>query len=129
MALRSLLLEHEFGDAVAHLDPLRFAEFRAENLRHVLEMRRARVERFVNAMADAHDLFLLGEAFFDVSIHLIERADFLSILITPSLAPPWSGPFKVPIALVMAEYMSLNVAMVTRALNVEAFMPWSACST
>jgi hypothetical protein len=32
-------------------------------------------------------------------------------------------------AVVMAEYMSLNVAMVTRALNVEAFMPWSACST
>ena len=32
-------------------------------------------------------------------------------------------------ALVMAEYMSLNVAIVTRALKVEAFMPWSAWRT
>ena len=39
---------------------------------------------------------------------------------TPSLAPPCNGPFSVPIALVIAEYMSERVAMVTRAENVEA---------
>ena len=32
-------------------------------------------------------------------------------------------------AVVTAEYMSLSVAIVTRALKVEAFMPWSACNT
>ena len=51
--------------------------FGAEDLRHALEMRGARVERLVNAMADAHDLFLLRQAFGDVGVHLVERADFL----------------------------------------------------
>ena len=50
-----------------------------------------------------------------------------SILMTPSLAPPCNGPLSVPMAEVMAEYMPLSVAMVTRAEKVEAFMPWSAC--
>ena len=38
---------------------------------------------------------------------------------TPSFAPPWSGPFNVPMADVIAEYMSLSVEMVTRALKVD----------
>ena len=42
---------------------------------------------------------------------------------TPSFAPPCSGPFNVPIADVIAEYISLRVEMVTRALKVDAFMP------
>ena len=50
-----------------------------------------------------------------------------SILMTPSLAPPCSGPLSVPMAEVTAEYMPLSVAMVTRAEKVEAFIPWSAC--
>ena len=74
------LSEHDFGDAVAHLNPFGLAQFRAQDLRHPLEMRRARIERFVNAMADAHDLFLLREAFVDVGVHLVERADFLEHL-------------------------------------------------
>ena len=45
---------------------------------------------------------------------------------TRSLAPPWSGPLRVPMALTTAECMSLRVAAVTRAANVDAFMPCSA---
>ena len=41
-------------------------------------------------------------------------------------APPCSGPFSVPTADVIAEYMSESVAHVTRAANVDAFMSWSA---
>ena len=40
-------------------------------------MRRARVEHFVNAVADAHDLLLLRERFLDPGIDFVERADFL----------------------------------------------------
>ena len=40
--------------------------------------------------------------------------------ITRSFAPPWSGPFRVPIALVTELYRSLSVDAVTRAANVEA---------
>jgi len=86
-------------------------------------MRCAGVERLVNPVADAHDFFLLLQAFFDIRIHSVQRADFLQHFDDPSLAPPWSGPLSVPMAVVIAEYMSLRVAMVTRALNVEAFMP------
>ena len=50
-----------------------------------------------------------------------------SMYITSSLAPPWSGPLRVPTAVVMALYMSLRVAMVTRAAKVDALRPWSAC--
>ena len=48
---------------------------------------------------------------------------------TPSLAPPCSGPLSAPMAAVTAEYTSVSVATTTRAVNVEAFMPWSAWST
>ena len=38
-------------------------------------MRRARVERFINAMADAHDLLFLGEFLLDVAIDVLFRAN------------------------------------------------------
>ena len=40
---------------------------------------------------------------------------------TSALAPPCSGPFSVPIAATMVEWMSVSVAAATRAANVEAF--------
>ena len=46
--------------------------------------------------------------------------------ITCSLAPPWSGPLSAPIAPVIAECMSDSVEAITRAVNVEAFISWSA---
>ncbi len=52
-----------------------------------------------------------------------------SMRMTASFAPPWSGPFKVAMAEVIAECMSASVAAVTRAANVEAFSSWSACRT
>ena len=48
---------------------------------------------------------------------------------TCSLAPPCSGPLRVPSAATTAECMSDRVAAQTRAAKVEAFMVWSACST
>ena len=47
---------------------------------------------------------------------------------TSWLAPPWRGPFRVPIALVTAEWISVSVAAVTRAAKVLALNSWSACS-
>ena len=46
---------------------------------------------------------------------------------TCSLAPPCSGPFSVPIAAMMLEYMPESVLEVTRAENADAFSSWSAC--
>ncbi len=46
---------------------------------------------------------------------------------TCSLAPPCSGPLSAPIAPVIAECMSDSVDAITRAVNVEAFISWSAC--
>ena len=43
-----------------------------------------------------------------------------------SLAPPCSGPFSAPIAPVMALNMSESVEAMMRAVNVEAFIVWSA---
>ena len=48
---------------------------------------------------------------------------------TPSFAPPWSGPLSAPIAALIAEYMSLSVEETTRAVKVLALKPCSACST
>ena len=86
-------------------------------------MRGTRIEHLVNAVADAHDLFLLGERSSIQASTLSSLPISWSMWITPSFAPPWSGPLSVPMAEVIAEYMSLSVAIVTRALNVEAFMP------
>ena len=45
---------------------------------------------------------------------------------TPTFAPPWSGPLRAPMPETTPEYMSERVATVTRAANVEAFSSWSA---
>ena len=44
-----------------------------------------------------------------------------SIFITAAFAPPWSGPLSAPMPATTAEWMSLSVAAVTRAANVDAF--------
>ena len=43
-----------------------------------------------------------------------------------SFAPPCSGPFSAATAPVIAEWMSESVEAMTRAVNVEAFIVWSA---
>ena len=43
-----------------------------------------------------------------------------------SFAPPCSGPLSAPIAPVMALNMSDSVEAMMRAVNVEAFIVWSA---
>ena len=59
-------------------DPFRIAEFLAQFDRHPLQMRRARVERLVNAMADAHDFLLLfASLLLDIGIDFVLAADFL----------------------------------------------------
>ena len=62
-------------------------------------------------------------------IHFSARSAVLissSIFIDSSFAPPCSGPFNVPQALVTAAYMSASVDAVTRAAKVEALNSWSA---
>ena len=75
-----LLCEHDLGDPLRHLDPLRVTQLGGQNLSHALEVRGARVEHFVHAVTDAHDLALLRQAVGHVGIDLIERADFLEHL-------------------------------------------------
>ena len=50
-----------------------------------------------------------------------------SISSTSSLAPPCSGPVRVPTAELTTVYGLASVEPVTRPLNVEAFMVCSAC--
>ena len=52
-----------------------------------------------------------------------------SISSTGPGAPPWSGPFNAPIAPEAALTMSERVLAITRAVNVDAFMPWSITVT
>ena len=85
---------------------------------HGLEMRRARVEHLVDAMADAHDFFPLGELLSTQASTLSGEPISSSMWMTASLAPPWSGPLSEPMAEVMAEYMSDKVEAVTRAEKV-----------
>ncbi len=66
-------------------------------------MRRARIEDLVDAVADAHDLLFLRQLFFHPGIDFLRSPISSSIWITPSFAPPWSGPLSVPIAEVTAE--------------------------
>ena len=51
---------------------------------------------------------------------------WLSWSTTSDGAPPWSGPFIVPIAPATADAMSERVEVMTRAVNVEALKPCSA---
>jgi hypothetical protein len=44
-------------------------------------------------------------------------------------APPWSGPFNEQSAATTIDTGSLSVDAATRAVKVEAFMPWSATVT
>jgi len=48
------------------------------------------------------------------------------LTITASLAPPWSGPLKVPIPVTIPEYISAYVEMVTLKAKVEAAKSCSA---
>ena len=52
-----------------------------------------------------------------------------SCSITADGAPPWAGPLSAPIAPTRHDVRSDSVEAMTRAVNVEAFMPWSARRT
>ena len=71
------LFLHQLCDSLRHPDPFRVAELLTQLYRHALQMRRARVERFVNAMADAHDFFLLLELPLHVGVDFVLAPDFL----------------------------------------------------
>ena len=72
-----LLGEHDLGDPLRHLNPLRVTQLGGQNLSHALEVRGARVEHFVHAVTDAHDLALLSQAVGHIGIDLIERTNLL----------------------------------------------------
>ena len=94
VGLKVLLLEHDFGDALAHLNPLWLADLRAENLSHALEVRRARVEGLVNPMANAHDFLPLRQRVGDVGIDAVERADFLQHFDDPLVGAAVERPLQ-----------------------------------
>ena len=75
-----LLLLHQLGDALAHVDPLGLAQLIGELLRHALEVRRARVERGVHTVADAHDAAFVGQAILDVRVDLVDLANLVEHL-------------------------------------------------
>ena len=75
-----LFAQHDLGDALAHVEPLGFAELGAELLGHALQVRRAGVEHLVNAVADAHDFLFVLQAAGDEVVHLVEVADLLEHL-------------------------------------------------
>ena len=72
-----LFLLHQLGDPLGHPDPLGFADFRTELHCHIPEVRGARIQRLVNAMADAHNFLLLRQLLRDVGIDVIFVPDFL----------------------------------------------------
>ena len=66
-------------------------------------MRRARVERLVNAMADAHDLLLLRQLLLDVGVDFVFAPDFLEHLDHAFVRAAVERAFQVPMAEVIAE--------------------------
>src|ERR1043165_5957270 len=69
---KGFLLEHQFGNAFRHLDPLGLADLGAEDLSHPFEVWRAWIEHLVNAVTYAHDLALVGQGVLDVLVHFFE---------------------------------------------------------
>ena len=51
----------------------------------------------------------------------------ISILITASFAPPWSGPYSAAAAAAVAEYGSASELPTERIALVLQFCSWSAC--
>ena len=85
-----------------------------------------RVVGAVDAVAEAHQPLAAIEGVADPGLGVIGRADLASWSTTSDGAPPWSGPFIVPIAPATADAMSDRVEVMTRAVNVEALKPCSA---
>ena len=89
--------------------------------------RRPRVVGAVHAMAEAHQPLLAVERVVEPRLGVLGRADLGELVDDLAIgAPPWSGPFIVPIAPTTAEAMSERVEMTTRAVNVEALKLCSA---
>ena len=76
VGVQFLLLTHDGGDALAHADPFGLAEFFGELDGHFLEVRGAGVEDFVDAVADAHDLFLFGHFAGNPRVDFVFLANF-----------------------------------------------------
>ena len=68
--------------------------------------------------------FFCGQLLFDVGVDFLFVADLLEHVDHAFVrAAVQADLSSVPMAEVIAEYMSLNVEIVTRALKVDAFMP------
>ena len=77
VGVQAFLFLHHARDALAHANPFSFAELLGEFHGHGAEVRCARVEHFVNAMADAHDFLFLRECVVEPCVHFVLAADFL----------------------------------------------------
>ena len=59
-------------------------------------MRRTRIKRFVNAMANAHDFLFLRQLLFNVSIDIILIPDLPKHLDHPFVGTAMKRPFQCP---------------------------------
>lgn len=77
VGLQFFPIPHDPGDALGHLDPLRFAKLLGELDGKLAQMRCAGIEHLVNPVADAHDFFLSLQFPLDPCIDFIEIANVL----------------------------------------------------
>ncbi len=77
IGIETFALAHDLGNALGHLNPLWLAEFLGEFDRQTTKMRCAGIEHFVDAMSNAHDLFLARQFPFHEGIDVFQAADFL----------------------------------------------------
>ena len=119
-------LNFSHGTADAHAALCRSVRAEAHALgRHVLVLQDLGGPKIRTGVLAAPIMLVRGD------IRIIEHGDGPGEQgrITSTFAPPWLGPFRVPMAEVMHEYMSDSVPAVTRAEKVDAFIPCSAWST
>ena len=77
VCVEAFAFAHHGGDAFAHPNPFWFTELFGEFDGHALEMRRARVEHFVDAVTDAHDFLFLSQLLLEPRIHVFFGANLL----------------------------------------------------
>ncbi len=98
----------------------------AELLGGAAQHARPRVLGAVDAVAEAHEALAAVEGILDPLVGVTGSLDLVEHLQHAEGAPPWSGPLSAPTAPDRAAAASAPVEVITRAVNVDAFMPCSA---
>ena len=126
VGVESFLPVDDLLDPAQQVEVVKVAFRFSESAGPLPQDRRPRVFDLVHAMTESHDAFVLRQLGVNDLLgpvglpYLVQEFDHAFV------RAPCSGPFSVPMALVMAEYRSESVDAVTRAANVEALSSWSA---